>query len=96
MTAQHRDREPGPAASPWRAPSPPPPEDDIAAGTASLADPDSHSRLGSSVDEAARLTNPSCDLLYGQMHGGDLADVMVGRRWLITRHQLPQLLGMAS
>ena len=95
MTTQHRDREPGPAAPPWRAPSPPP-GDNIAAGTASLADPDSHSGLGSSVDEAARLTNPSCDLLYGQMHGRDLADVMVGRQCLITRHQLPQLPGMAS
>ena len=95
MTAQHRDREPGPAASPRRAPSPPPPENDIAAGTASLAGPDSHSGLVSSVDEVARLTNPSCDQLYGQMHLGDLAYVKVGRRCMITRH-LQQFLGIAS
>ena len=67
MTAQprkHRDREPGPAASPRRA-SGPPPEGDIAAGTASRAGPDSHGGLAClSVDEAARLTGPSRDLLY--------------------------------
>jgi hypothetical protein len=94
LTAQHRDREPGAAASPRRAPSPPP-EDDIAAGTASRAGPDSHSGLVSSVDEAARLTNPSCDQLYGQMHLGVLDHVKVYKRCLITRH-LKQLLGIAS
>ena len=99
MTAQprrHRDREPGPAASPRRASGPPPPEDDIAAGTASRAGPDSHSGLVSSVDEAARLTGPSRDLLYDQMRLGDLAHVKVGRRCLITRQHLQQFLGIAS
>ena len=100
MTAQprkHRDREPGPAASPRRASSPPPPEDDIAAGTASRAGRDSHGgRLACSVDEAARLTSPSRDLLYGQMRLGDLAYVKVGRRCLITRQHLQQFLGIAS
>ena len=100
MTAQprkHRDREPGPAASPRRASGPPPPEDDIAAGTASRAGRDSHSGpVSYSSDEAARLTGPSRDLLYGQMHLGDLAHVKVGRWCLITRHHLQQFLGIAS
>jgi hypothetical protein len=30
------------------------------------------------------------------MYLGDLADVEVGRRWLITRHHLRQFPGMAS
>ena len=96
MTAQHRDREPGPAASPRRAPSPPPPEDDIAAGTASRAGPDSHSELVSSVDEATRLTGPSRSLLHEQMRLGNLARLKVDRRQLITRQHLPQFLGIAS
>ena len=99
MTAQprrHRDREPGPAASPRRA-SGPPPEDDIAAGTASRAGRDSHGgRLAYSADEAARLTGPSRELLYDQMRLGDLAYVKAGRRCLITRQHLQQFLGIAS
>ena len=100
MTAQprkHRDREPGPADSPRRTAGPPPPEGDIAAGTASRAGRDSHGgRLACSADEAARLTGPSRDLLYGQMRLGDLAHVKVGRRRLITRQHLQQFLGIAS
>ena len=100
MTAQprkHRDREPGPADSPRRTSGPPPSEDDIAAGTASRAGPDSHSGcLAYSVDEAARLTGPSRDLLYDQMRLGNLAHVKVGRRRLITRQHLQQFLGIAS
>ena len=99
MTAQprrHRDREPGPAAFLRRA-SGPPPDDDIAAGTASRAGRDAHGgRLACSAGEAARLTGPSRDLLHGQMRRGDLADVKAGRRRLITRRHLQQFLGIAS
>ena len=97
MTAQHRDREPGPAASPRRAPSPPPPEDDIAAGTASRAGPDSHGGcLTCSVQEAARLTSLSRDPLYDQMRLSNLACVKVGTWRLVTCQYLQQFLGTAS
>ena len=93
MTAQsrgHRDREPGPAAFLRRA-SGPPPDDDIAACTASRAGRDVHGRrLAYSGDEVARLTGPSRDLLYGQMCLGDLAYVNVGRGCLIARRHLQQ------
>jgi excisionase family DNA binding protein len=50
-------------------------------------------RLAYSVDEAARLTGLSRDLLYDQMRRGNLTYVKVGRRRLITRHHLEQFLG---
>jgi len=53
-------------------------------------------RLAYSVDEAARLTGLSRDLLYDQMRRGNLAYVKVGRRRLITRHDLQQFLADAS
>jgi hypothetical protein len=53
-------------------------------------------RLAYSADEAALLTGPSRDLLYGQMCLGDLASAKVGRRCLITRRHLQQFLGIAS
>jgi len=47
---------------------------------------DSHGgRLAYSVDEAARLTGLSRDLLYDEMRRGNLACVEVGRCRLITR-----------
>ena len=99
MTAQpckHRDREPEPVDSPRRTAGPPL-EGDIAPGAASCAGRDSRGgRLAYSADEAARLTGPSRDLLYGQMCLGDLAYVKVGRRCPITRRHLPQFLGIAS
>jgi hypothetical protein len=98
MTARsrrHRDREPAPAAPPRRV-SDPPPGDTIAAGTPSRADPDSHSELVCSVDEATRLTGPSRSLLHEQMRRGDLAGLKAGRRQLITRQHLPQFPGIAS
>ena len=49
-----------------------------------------------SVDEAARLTGLSRDLLYDEMRRGNLAYVKVGRRRLITRQHLQQFLGIAS
>ncbi len=49
-----------------------------------------------SVDEAARLTGLSRDLLYDQMRRGNLRYVKIGRRRLITRQHLEQFLGVAS
>jgi excisionase family DNA binding protein len=51
-------------------------------------------RLAYSVDEAARLTGLSRDLLYDQMRRGNLPYLKVGRRRLITRHHLRQFLGV--
>jgi excisionase family DNA binding protein len=53
-------------------------------------------RLAYSVDEAARLTGLSRDLLYDEMRRGNLTYVKVGRRRLITRRHLEQFLGVAS
>ena len=52
-------------------------------------------RLAYSVDEAARLTGLSRDLLYDQMRIGNLAYLKVGRRRLITRQHLEQFLNIA-
>ena len=99
MTAQprrHHDRKPGPADVASARPGPVPPGDDIAAA-AGQAGQDPHSgRLAYSVDEAARLTGLSRDLLYDEMRRGNLAYVKVGRRRLITRQHLQQFLGIAS
>ena len=66
-------------------------------GTASRAGQDSRGeRLAYSVDEAARLIGLSRDLLYDQMRRGNLANVKVGRRRLITRQHLQQFLDIAS
>jgi hypothetical protein len=94
---KHRDREPEPADSPRRTSGPPPPEYDIAAGTASRAGRDPHGEwLAYSVDEAARVTGRSCGLLDDQMRLGGPAYVKLGRRRPITRQQLQQYLGIAS
>ena len=53
-------------------------------------------RLAYSVNEAARLTGLSRDLLYDQMRRGNLRYVKIGRRRLITRQHLEQFLGVAS
>jgi excisionase family DNA binding protein len=53
-------------------------------------------RLAYSVDEAARLTGLSRDLLYDQMRRGHLSYLKVGRRRLITRQHLQQFLGATS
>ncbi len=99
MTVQprkHRDREPGPADSPRRT-SGPPPEDDIALGTASCTGRDSRrGRLASSANGAARSTGLSRELLYDQMRRGNLASVKVARRCLITRQHMQRLLGIGS
>ena len=51
-------------------------------------------RLAYSVDEAARLTGLSRDLLYDEMRRGHLDYIKVGRRRLITRQHLERFLGM--
>ncbi len=53
-------------------------------------------RLAYSVDEAARLTGLSRDLLYDEMRRGNLSYTKVGRRRIITRQHLQQFLGIAS
>ena len=58
-------------------------------------EPESAERLAYSIDEAARLTGLSRDLLYDEMRRGNLTYVKVGRRRLITRHHLRQFLGDA-
>ena len=99
MTAQsrrHHNHKPGPAGSSGTIRSSEPPEDDLPAAIGRVSQ-DSHSgRLAYSVDEAARLTGMSRDLLYDEMRRGNLAYVKVGRRRLITRHHLQQFLGIAS
>ena len=97
MTARPRrqhERKPGPATLPWRSPDPAPPGDDIATDRAGQDSPGG--RLAYSVDEAARMTGLSRDLLYDEMRRGNLAYVKVGRRRLITRQHLNQFLGIAS
>jgi excisionase family DNA binding protein len=90
---RRHDRKPGPAGSPRRTSDPAPSGD----GSAAAARQDPHSgRLAYSVDEAARLTGLSRDLLYDEMRRGNLASVKVGRRRLITRQHLNQFLGIAS
>jgi len=53
-------------------------------------------RLAYSVQEAARLTGLSRDLLYDQMRRGNLSYIKIGRRRLITRQHLQQFNGLAS
>jgi excisionase family DNA binding protein len=53
-------------------------------------------RLAYSVDEVARLTGLSRDLLYDEMRRGNLLYVKVGRRRVITRQHLQQFLGLAT
>ena len=94
MTApprRHHDRKPEPADVPQRIPDSVPLGDDSAAA----AGQDPHGgRLAYSVDEAARLTGLSRDLLYDQMRIGNLAYRKVGRRRVITRQHLEQFLAI--
>jgi excisionase family DNA binding protein len=92
---RHHDQKPEPANQPWRASGSVPPGDDTAA-TGSQAGQDPPSGLAYSVDEAARLTGLSRDLLYDEMRRGNLTYLKVGRRRLITRQHLQQFLGIAS
>ena len=99
MTAHARrqhNREPGRADPPRRPSGPVPPSDDSAAAAGRSGQDPQGGRLAYSVDEAARLTGLSRDLLYDEMRRGNLAYVKVGRRRLITRQHLQQFLGIAS
>jgi hypothetical protein len=92
-----RDREPGPAGSPRRISGPPPPEDGIAAGTASRAGRNSHGGwLAYAVREVARLTGLSRDLLHDQTRLSNLACVKAGRWRLIICQHLPLFPDIAS
>ncbi len=92
---QHkREPGPGPASLPGRTSDPAPPGDTTVTDRADQDSPGG--RLAYSVDEAARLTGLSRDLLYDEMRRGNLAYVKVGRRRLITRQHLNQFLGIAS
>jgi excisionase family DNA binding protein len=53
-------------------------------------------RLAYSVDEAARITGLSRDLLYDQMRAGKLSYLKVGRRRIITRQHLEAFLGKGA
>jgi excisionase family DNA binding protein len=61
-----------------------PPGDDTTAATSPAGQDPPGGRLAYSVDEAARLTGLSRDLLYDEMRRGNLTYVKVGRRRLIT------------
>jgi excisionase family DNA binding protein len=73
----------------------PPDDDSTAAAGRSGQDPHS-GRLACSVNEAARLTGRSRDLLYDKMRRGNLAHVKIGRQRLITRQHLQHFPGIAS
>jgi len=53
-------------------------------------------RLAYSVDEAARITGLSRDLLYDQMRAGRLGYLKVGRRRIITRQHLEAFLATSA
>jgi excisionase family DNA binding protein len=52
-------------------------------------------RLAYSVEEAARITGLSRDLLYAEMRAGRLAYLKVGRRRIITRQHLEAFLAQS-
>ena len=99
MTTRPRpphDRKPEPAGVPRRAAGPLPSGDDTTAAASQAGQGVPSGRLAYSVDEAARLTGLSRDLLYDEMRRGNLTYVKVGRRRLITLQHLQQFLGIAS
>ena len=80
-------RDPGSRSAPPAARTPAPSSGEPEPGLAE--------RLAYSVDEAARLTGLSRDLLYDEMRRGNLTYLKVGRRRLITRQHLEQFLHLA-
>ena len=93
---RHHDRKPEPAGAPRHTSGSVPPGDDTTAAASPAGQDPNPGRLAYSVDEAARLTGLSRDLLYDEMRRGNLAYVKVGRRRLITLQHLNQFLGIAS
>ena len=92
MSARHPRYGPGPAL-PDQGQETPPRASSPRALELGQPEPDSAERLAYSIDEAARLTGLSRDLLYDEMRRGHLTYVKVGRRRLITRHHLQEFLG---
>jgi excisionase family DNA binding protein len=88
MSTRHTRRNPEPGSTPSPAGAPAP-------ATAGGPEPGPPAeRLAYSVDEAARLTGLSRDLLYDEMRRGNLDYLKVGRWRLITRHHLEQFLAI--
>ncbi len=99
MTARprrHDDRKAGPVGSLRHATQQVPPDDDSTAAAGRSGQDLRSGRLACSVNEAARRTGRSRDLRYDKMRRGNLANVKVGRRRLITRQHLRQFPGIAS
>ena len=93
---RHHGPGSGSAGPPRPAPGPAPPDDDLTAAVSEAGQDAQGGRLAYSVEEAARLTGLSRDLLYDEIRRGNLASVKIGRRRLITRQHLNQFLGIAS
>ena len=93
---RHNDQKTKPADAPRRTPVPEPVGDNAITAASQAGQDPPGGRLAYSVDEAARLTGLSRDLLYDEMRRGNLTYVKVGRRRLITRQHLRQFLGIAS
>ncbi len=91
---RNHERNPGPATQPGRTSESAPAGDTTTTDRVGQDSPSG--RLAYSVDEAARLTGLSRDLLYDEMRRGNLTYLKVGRRRLITRQHLNQFLGIAS
>ena len=81
MSARHPRHGPGPAP-PDRDKATPPGASSTRTLEPGQPEPDPAERLAYSIDEAARLTGLSRDLLYDEMRRGNLAYVKVGRRRL--------------
>jgi excisionase family DNA binding protein len=92
----HHDRKPEPADVPRPTSGPVPPGVDTSAVASQAGQDPPAGRLAYSVDEAARLTGLSRDLLYDEMRRGNLTYVKVGRRRLITRQHLEQFLDITA
>jgi excisionase family DNA binding protein len=82
-------RQPRPSDSRRATPRSPAPHETSQPGPGPAAE-----RLAYSVDEVARLTGLSRDLLYDEMRRGNLSYVKIGRRRVITRQHLQQFLGL--
>jgi excisionase family DNA binding protein len=87
MSTRDRRRAPGARRAPPAAQTPAP--------SGSEPEPGPAERIAYSVDEAARLTGLSRDLLYDEMRRGNLTYLKIGRRRLITRQHLEQFLHLA-
>ena len=87
MRTRHPSRRPGPGSTPAA-------ETLVPAQAAGPEPGPPAERLAYSVDEAARLTGLSRDLLYDEMRRGHLDYLKVGRRRLITRQHLEQFLAI--